>query len=154
MAHSRFYAIRCRECCKWQLLRPGQSCEITTCTCMFKVEPLQTFLIYFGVWVQIWSCLSVFILFITGDREVISSQIVFVCLFGTIPTIWIRLNDTACTIVCRYIGGHVYRCVMHSWRHWWCHHLKKLNNFSSTSAGITLSGSRDIFLAQSSFGFG
>ena len=100
---------------------------------MLKVR--QTFLKYFGVWVQIWSCLVVFILFITRDREVISSSIVFVCLFGKIPTIWIRFNDTAQTIVCRFIGGDVlfcWLCAMHSWRHWWRHQFKKLF-FLSTS---------------------
>ena len=121
---------------------------------MLKVELLLTFLKYFGVWVQIGSCLSAFILYITRDKEVISSLIVFVCLFGMIPTIWKSWNDTMTyTIVCRYIGGDVWVCMlcaMHSWRHWWCHHFKKLNNVTSTSADKTLSGLQDIFLSQSS----
>ena len=127
-----------------------------------RTKLLLTFLKYFEIWVQIWSCLSIFILFITRDREVMSSPNVFVCLFGMmfVPTIWIRWNDTAQSIVSSYIGGNVLFCLlcaMHSWRHWWRQPFKKLNNFLSTSVGINtviICGSRNIFLAQSSFGFG
>ena len=128
----------------------------------FKSKTTADILKYFGIWVQIWSYLSVFILFITRDMEVMSSPIVFVCLFGMmfVPTICIRWNDTAQTVVCRYIGGGVlfcWQCAMHSWRHWWRHQFKKFNNFLSTRVGINtvlICGSRNIFLSQSIFGFG
>ena len=107
------------------------------------VELLQTFFIYFGVWVQSWSCFSVFIIFINRDREVMSSPFVFVCLFVMmfVPTISFRWNDTAQTIVCMHIGGDVYLCMLcatHPWRYCWCHHFKKLNILLSTSAGINI----------------
>ena len=58
VAHSRLYPIRDGECCKWQLPRPGQSWELTTCTCMLKVKPLQIFFKAF------WDMVSYFIVFV------------------------------------------------------------------------------------------
>ena len=122
---------------------------------------------YMNVHVEMRTTADIFkILWDMGSNSYLSPvmppPIVFVCLFGMIfvPTIWIRTNDTAQTIVCRYIGADglfCWSCAMHSWRLRWRHQFKKLNNFSSNSVGIKtviICGSQNIFLAQSSFTFG
>ena len=142
---------------------PGQSGELTTCTCMLKVELLLIFLKYCG-----WDIGSNLITFVRihliyhpwWGSDVFTNCVCVFVWHGVCPDDWIRWNDTPQTIVCSYIGGDVLFCLlcaMHSWRHWWRHRFKKLNYFLSTSVGINtviIRGSWNIFLAQSSFGFG